>query len=67
MKLIFLNRWNTYSYLVRKKIEKKGQGKRPKMKIWTSERSNHVHTQRTSLEYRATLHRATKIALASLL
>ena len=27
------------------------------MKIWTNDRSNNVHTQRTPLEHRATLHR----------
>ena len=37
------------------------------MKIWTNERSNNVHTQRTPLEHRATLHRTTRITLASLL
>ena len=37
------------------------------MKIWTTDRSNNVHTQRTSLQYRATLHRTTRITLASLL
>ena len=37
------------------------------MKIWTTDRSNNVHTQRTPLQYRATLHRTTRITLASLL
>ena len=37
------------------------------MKIWTNNRSNNVHTQRTPLQYRATLHRTTRITLASLL
>ena len=38
-----------------------------KMKIWTKDRSNNVHTQRTPLRHRATLHRTTRITLASLL
>ena len=37
------------------------------MKIWTNNRSNNVHTQRTPRQYRATLHRTTRITLASLL
>ena len=37
------------------------------MKIWTNDRSNNVHTQRTPLRHRATLHRTTRITLASLL
>ena len=37
-----------------------------KMKIWTSERSNNVHTQRNPLEQRATLHHAPRTTLASL-
>ena len=37
------------------------------MKIWTNDRSNNVHTQRTPLQHRATLHRTTRITLASLL
>ena len=31
-----------------------------KMKMWTSGPSNNVHTQRTPLQYRVTLHRATR-------
>ena len=42
-------------------------GKDWKMKIWTTDRSNNVYTQRTPLQYRATLHRTTRITLASLL
>ena len=37
------------------------------MKIWTNDRSNNVHTQRTPLQHRATLHRTTRTTLASLL
>ena len=37
------------------------------MKMWTSERSNNVHTQRNPLEQRATLHHAPRTTLASLL
>ena len=37
------------------------------MKIWTNNRSNNVHTQRTPLRHRATLHRTTRTILASLL
>ena len=36
-----------------------------KMKNWTKDRSNNVHTQRTPLRHRATLHRTTRITLAS--
>ena len=36
------------------------------MKIWTSERSNNVHTQRNPLEQCAILHHAPRITLASL-
>ena len=37
------------------------------MKIWTNDRSNNVHTQRTPLQHRATLHRTTRTTLTSLL
>ena len=54
------------SYLVRKEIEKKGYGERLKNEnLKKKKRSNNVHTQRTPLQYRVTLHRATRTTLAS--
>ena len=51
------------SYLVRKEDWEKKDMERDwkwKLKIWTKDRSNNVHTQRTPFGHRATLHRKTR-------